>query len=93
LWFTSESALPTYTVNEVAEGLRSNPNILIRTEQINEAGEKTLLSRPETLERIKDAKYVVEGANLVRNEYGSRLLPISSFSSLVFTVSTSFREL
>ena len=73
LWFTSESALPTYTVNEVAEGLRSNPNILIRTEQINEEGEKTLLSRPETLERIKDAKYVVEGANLVRNEYGSRL--------------------
>ena len=73
VWFTSESALPTYTVNEVAEGLRSNPNILIRTEQITEEGEKTLLSRPETLERIKDAKYVVEGANLVRNEYGSRL--------------------
>jgi cytochrome c oxidase subunit 3 len=73
LWFTGESALPTYTVNEVAEGVRSNPNILIRTEQINEEGEKTLLSRPETLERIKDAKYVVEGANLIRNEYGSRL--------------------
>jgi cytochrome c oxidase subunit 3 len=73
VWFTSESSLPTYTVNEVAEGLRSNPNILIRTEQITEEGEKTLLSRPETLERIKDAKYVVEGANLVRNEYGSRL--------------------
>lgn len=73
LWFSDESTLPTFTVNEVAEGLRANPNILIRTEQITEEGEKTLLGRPETLERIKDAKYVVEGANLVRNEYGSRL--------------------
>lgn len=73
LWFSKESSLPTYTVNEVAEGLRANPNILIRTEQIDEAGEKTLLTRAETLEKIKDGVLVVEGANLVRNEYGSRL--------------------
>lgn len=73
LWYASESSLPTYTVNEVTEGLRANPNILIRTEQINEEGEKTLLTRTETLEKIKDATLVVEGANLIRNEYGSRL--------------------
>ena len=73
LWFSKESSLPTYTVNEVTEGLRANPNILIRTEQINEEGEKTLLTRTETLEKIKDAALVVEGANLIRNEYGSRL--------------------
>ena len=73
VWFSDESALPSYTVNEVTEGLRANPNILIRTEQINEEGEKTLLTRAETLERIKDATLVVEGANLIRNEYGSRL--------------------
>ena len=73
LWFSKESSLPTYTVDEVVEGLRANPNILIRTEQITEAGEKTLLTRAETLEKIKDATLVVEGANLIRNEYGSRL--------------------
>ena len=73
LWFSTESSLPTYTVEEVVEGLRSNPNILIRTEQINEEGEKVLLTRTETLEKIKDATLVVEGANLIRNEYGSRL--------------------
>jgi cytochrome c oxidase subunit 3 len=73
LWFTNESSLPTYTVDEVVEGLRANPNILIRTEQINEEGEKVLLTRTQTLEKIKDAQVVVEGANLIRNEYGSRL--------------------
>ena len=73
LWFTSESSLPTYTVEEVTEGLRSNPNILIRTEQLDEDGKKVLLTRTETLEKIKDANIVVEGANLIRNEYGSRL--------------------
>ena len=73
LWFSKESSLPTYTVDEVVEGLRANPNILIRTEQLNEKGEKTLLTRTETLEKIKDAAVVVEGANLIRNEYGSRL--------------------
>ena len=73
LWFAKESSLTSYSVNEVAEGLRANPNILIRTEKINEEGEKTLLTRAETLEKIKDATLVVEGANLVRNEYGSRL--------------------
>jgi cytochrome c oxidase subunit 3 len=73
IWFTQEAALPSYTVNEVVEGLRSSPNILIRIEQLNEDGEKTILNREQTLERIKDATLVVEGANLIRNEYGSRL--------------------
>ena len=48
-------------------------NILIRTEQIDDNGKKVLLTRTETLEKIKDANIVVEGANLIRNEYGSRL--------------------
>ena len=73
IWYVQESSLPTYTINEVTEGLRANPNILIRTEKINEEGEKTLLTRTETLDKIKDAEIVVEGANLIRNEYGSRL--------------------
>jgi len=73
VWFTKEAALTTYSVNEVIEGFKANPNILIRTETINEQGEKTLLSREESLGRLTDAVRVVEGANLIRNEYGSRL--------------------
>ena len=73
VWFTDEASLTTYSLNEVIEGFKANPNILIRTEKINEDGEKTLLNRSESLARLKDAVRVVEGANLVRNEYGSRL--------------------
>ena len=34
---------------------------------------KTILTRPESEARLTNALYVVEGANLVRNEYGSKL--------------------
>ncbi|HET8735262.1 MAG TPA: cytochrome c oxidase subunit 3, partial [Pricia sp.] len=58
-------------------GLKANPNVVIRTESIvqegENEGEKLVLSREQSLEKIKDAKMVVEGANLVHNEYGSRL--------------------
>tara|TARA_R110002167_G_scaffold58974_10_gene167011 strand:+ start:263 stop:1237 length:975 start_codon:yes stop_codon:yes gene_type:complete len=73
IWFYSEGYTPSVNVNEVVEGFKANPNILIRTEMINEDGHKTVLSRAASLEKIKDAKMVVEGANLVHNEYGSRL--------------------
>ncbi|MGP1991156.1 cytochrome c oxidase subunit 3 [Zobellia laminariae] len=77
VWFYDEAYLPSYSFNEVVEGFKANPNILIRTEQIvregEHEGEKTLLNREESLKKIKDGKLVVEGANLIRNEYGSRL--------------------
>lgn len=73
LWFESESSLPSYSVEEIAEGLRANPNILIRIETLDADGEKTILNREESLQKINDARLVVEGANLIRNEYGSRL--------------------
>ena len=73
VWFRDERSLPSYSVSEVKAGLLANPNILIRTETINEEGEKTLLTREESLRKINDGKLVVEGANLIRNEYGSRL--------------------
>lgn len=73
VWFYEGEKLPSYSLNEVVAGFQANPNILIRTEQINEKGEKTILSREESLKRIKGAVRVVEGANLIRNEYGSRL--------------------
>ena len=73
IWFTSESALPTYSVNEVVEGFKNNKSILVRVEKINpETKKKIILSREESLKRLESAKYVVEGANLVRNEYGQK---------------------
>ncbi|GAA4894536.1 cytochrome c oxidase subunit 3 [Flaviramulus aquimarinus] len=74
LWFVSEGTLPAYTVNEVLHGLEAHDNVLVRTQIINEEGEKTVLSRAESLKQIKDnGKLVVEGANLHVNEYGSPL--------------------
>ncbi|MEJ1222680.1 cytochrome c oxidase subunit 3 [Sediminicola sp. 1XM1-17] len=73
LWFEEEGTLATYSVNEVVEGFKANSNIVIRTELLNEEGEKTVLSREESLKSLENAKYVVEGANLIHNEYGSRL--------------------
>ncbi len=73
VWYMSEGYMPTYSLNEVVEGFRANPNILIRTEAINEEGEKTVLNREESLKKLNDGTLVVEGANLIRNEYGSRL--------------------
>ena len=74
VWFNAdESSLTALSLNEVVTGFKANPNILIRTEKINQEGEKTLLNREESLLKLTDAVRVVEGANLVRNEYGSRL--------------------
>ncbi|PNQ74006.1 cytochrome oxidase subunit III [Hanstruepera neustonica] len=74
LWFVDEGTLPTYTVDEVIHGLESHENVLVRTQMINEHGEKTVLSREESLKQLKDnGKLVVEGANLHVNEYGSPL--------------------
>ncbi len=74
LWFVSESALPTYSVAEVQEGFLANPDLLIKTEMIDPGtGHKIVLDRAASEAKITQAMYVVEGANLVRNEYGNRL--------------------
>jgi cytochrome c oxidase subunit III len=73
IWFVSEGALPAYSINEVIEGFKTHKNIVIRTEKIDEEGEKTILSRSDSEEKIKEARLVVEGASLVRNEYGNKL--------------------
>ncbi|GIZ10382.1 cytochrome c oxidase subunit 3 [Flavobacterium sp. UMI-01] len=73
-WFMSEGSLPSYSVAEVQAGFKANPNLLIRTELINpETKQKVVLTRAESEARLAQAKYVVEGANLIRNEYGSKL--------------------
>lgn len=72
-WFMEEATLPTYSVAEVQAGFKANPDLLIRTEVINEKKQKTVLSRAESEQRLSQAAVVVEGANLTRNEYGSKL--------------------
>ena len=57
----------------IADFSKTNPNILIRLENKDEKGHKIVLSREESLKKIADASQVVEGANLIHNEYGSRL--------------------
>ena len=87
LWFTSEATLPSYSVNEVVEGFKANPDLLVRTQTIyhensskngvntdlSKPRHKTVLTREESLARLQNVHYVVEGANLVRNEYGNKL--------------------
>jgi len=99
IWFTQETtSRPTFTTQEIAEGLKANPDILIRTEFIyratdqqkldktihptlNKEKHKIILTREASLERINDAALVVEGASLIRNEYGNKL-----FANLFFFI-------
>jgi len=74
IWFMDEGSLPSYTVDEVMHGLEANTSVLVRTQLINEDGEKTVLTREESLRQIKEnGQSVVEGANLYVNEYGTPL--------------------
>ncbi|MDG1883923.1 MAG: cytochrome c oxidase subunit 3, partial [Flavobacteriaceae bacterium] len=73
VWYENETTLPTVSLAEVKKGFLSDEALLIRTQQLDEKGQKTVLSREESLLKIDEAMYVVEGANLVRNEYGNRL--------------------
>ena len=73
IWFIGESSLPSYSVEEVAGGLAANESLVIKTEKIDETGHKVILSREESLLKINEAINVVEGANLIHNEYGNRL--------------------
>jgi cytochrome c oxidase subunit 3 len=73
IWFMSESSLSSYTIDEVIQGFESSPNLLVRT-QIIDGLHKTVLSREESIKMLKEnGSYVVEGANLIDNEYGTPL--------------------
>jgi len=73
LWFRSEPTLSKITLLEVKDGFEKNKNLLIRTEKINSLGMKTILTRDESLAKIESATGIVQGANLIHNEYGNRL--------------------
>ena len=73
LWFQSEPALDEFSVAEVTEGFMADPSIVVRLEKIDENGHKVILNREQSIEKVRQAVYVVQGANLIRNEYGNRL--------------------
>ncbi|MEC5164298.1 cytochrome c oxidase subunit 3 [Flavobacterium sp. PL11] len=73
MWFMDEAPLATYTVSEIQAGFKAHPELLIRTEVVTKEKKKTILSRSESEARLGEARYVIEGANLVRNEYGNKL--------------------
>ena len=73
VWYVTESTLPTYTVEEITAGFLANDNLLIKTQQNDEHGHKIVLNREDSINKISQTVHVVEGANLIRNEYGSPL--------------------
>jgi len=73
-WFMEDAETqPTYSVAEIQAGFKAHPELLVRTETLTAKKKKTVLTRAESESRLSTAKYVVEGANLTRNEYGSKL--------------------
>tara|TARA_B100000900_G_C20572988_1_gene714091 strand:- start:986 stop:1966 length:981 start_codon:yes stop_codon:yes gene_type:complete len=73
VWYVTESTLPTYSLDEIKSGFLANDLLLIKTQQNDEHGHKIVLNREDSINKISQAVYVVEGANLIRNEYGSPL--------------------
>lgn len=73
IWFQAEGSRPSFSVQEVVAGFKANPNIVIRTETLVDEAEKNVLTRQQSLVKLKEATQVVEGANLIHNEYGHRL--------------------
>ncbi|OSY88839.1 cytochrome oxidase subunit III [Tenacibaculum holothuriorum] len=72
LWFDQEPAIAQYSVAQVQEAFKKDPSLLIRTERVNpETKQKIVLSREESLAQLALATRVVEGANLIENEYGN----------------------
>tara|TARA_B100001057_G_scaffold68303_1_gene62055 strand:+ start:2907 stop:3881 length:975 start_codon:yes stop_codon:yes gene_type:complete len=73
IWYESEGSLPTYSLAEVVAGFENNNNLVVRSEKLDQKGQKIILSREDSLDKIENAVDVVEGANLIHNEYGNRL--------------------
>ncbi|MGB5942387.1 MAG: cytochrome c oxidase subunit 3 [Leeuwenhoekiella sp.] len=73
-WFVGEGSLTEISYEEVVAGFMADDNLRIRTQVLNEEGEKTILSREASIAKLRDdGKLVVEGANLRHNEYGAPL--------------------
>ena len=74
IWFLSEKELPSVTLAEVTKGFLKDETLLIRTQYLDENGERIVLNRAESVAKLNnDGIGIVEGANLKHNEYGTPL--------------------
>ena len=74
IWFLSEKELPSVTLAEVTKGFLTDESLLIRTQYLDENGERIVLTRAESVAKLNnDGIGIVEGANLKHNEYGTPL--------------------
>lgn len=83
VWFMSGNSVATVSLDQVIAGFENNKNLRIRTQFQDPKNQhkKIILSREASLERVKDFQRVVQGANLIRNEYGHR-----TFADLFFFI-------
>ena len=83
-WFMNGGGSETsVSLAQVKAGLENNADVFVRTQFTDPENKhkKVILSREESLKRVDDFKYVVEGANLHRNEYGHK-----TFADLFFFI-------
>ncbi|MBV1922588.1 MAG: cytochrome c oxidase subunit 3 [Flavobacteriaceae bacterium] len=74
IWYMSEPGSTSFSLEEVTKGFLADESLLIRTQYLNDRGERIVLSREESVAKLtNDGKMVVEGANLKHNEYGTPL--------------------
>jgi len=74
IWFQSETARASVTLEEVKKGFLADESLVLRTQHLDEHGKQIVLSRQESIAKLeKDGKLIVEGANLRHNEYGTPL--------------------
>jgi len=74
IWFLSEKELSSVTLAEVTKGFLKDETLLIRTQYLDENGERIVLTRAESVAKLNnDGIGIVEGANLKHNEYGTPL--------------------
>jgi cytochrome c oxidase subunit 3 len=74
IWYESEKALPTYTLDQVKTGFAAQNDLRVRTMELNDEGEKTILDRETSLDYLNNRGVgIIEGANMTKNEYGAPL--------------------
>ncbi len=74
LWFETGESVSEYSVAQVMASYKADPTIQIRSEQMDlDKKQKIIFSREKGASELAKGKYVVEGANLMANEYGNTI--------------------
>lgn len=74
IWYMDEKALPSVTLDQVKAGFAAQEDLRVRTMELNEEGEKTILDRETSLDFLNNRGIgIIEGANMTKNEYGAPL--------------------